>query len=248
MNTGRRLLVLVFLGIGEVEAQTGGSILGQVVDQATMKPLPGANVVVKDTRYGAPADSNGYFEIKDIPPGTYAVEFRHVGYKTKYRIVNVTAGSRVELMVGLEEEPIKLPEVTVTDTARLDRLRHLYPESTFLTRAMLLETKATRLTEALQVLVPKIDLAMQRQAARLRPSRGGRLPDLVRNVLIIIDERRIHPSGEDISGNPYWLDHYVDLDEVETMTIHEGNSAWIRAGRRGERLDLLIEITRRKRN
>jgi hypothetical protein len=207
--------------------------------------------VVKETRYGAPADSNGYFEIRDIPPGTYAVEFRYVGYKTKYRVVDVTTGGRVEVMVSLEQEPIKLPEVTVTDTAQVDRLRHLYPESTFLTRAMLLETKATRLSEALQVLVPRMDLSYQRLTVRTRPRAGvgAGLPSIVRNILIIIDGKRIYPTGEDIANNPYWLDSYVDLDEVETIVIHRGENAWVREGRRRmppEPLDWLIEITRKR--
>lgn len=246
MNTGRRLLVLVFLGVGGIEAQTSGSILGQVVDQATMKPLPGANVVVKDTRYGAAADSNGYFEMRNIPPGTYAVEFRHVGYKTKYRIVDLRSAGQIELTVGLEQEAIPLPEVTITDTVNIERLLHQYPRGQVITSKMLLETQAQSLTAALRILAPRLDVSVERSPTRRRPINPRTVPMEMRNILLLIDGRRIYPSGDDIMSDPNWLDKYVDINEVESMVIHRGDDAWIRAGRRGERLDWLLEIKRKK--
>lgn len=246
MNTSRRLLVLVFLGVGGIEAQTSGSILGQVVDQATMKPLPGANVVVKDTRYGAAADSNGYFEMRNIPPGTYAVEFRHVGYKTKYRIVDLRSAGQIELTVGLEQEAIPLPEVTITDTVNIERLLHQYPRGQVITSKMLLETQAQSLTAALRILAPRLDVSVERSPTRRRPINPRMVLMEMRNILLLIDGRRIYPSGDDIMSDPNWLDKYIDINEVESMVIHRGDDAWIRAGRRGERLDWLLEIKRKK--
>lgn len=246
MSTGRRLLVLVFLGVCRVEAQTSGTILGRVTDAVTMKPLPGANVVVKETRFGAPTDSSGYFAIEGIPAGTYIVEFRYVGYKTKYRVVNVTAEAKVELMVGLEQEAIPFPEITVTDTADIDRLLHQYPRSQLITSRMLLETQTQSLSAAIRVLAPRFDLSLERSATRRRLANPRAIPMEVRNVLLMIDGRRIHPSGDDMMSDPNWLDKYVDINEVESIIIHRGDDAWIRAGRRGERLDWLLEIKRKK--
>jgi hypothetical protein len=246
MNTGRRFLVLVFLGIGAVEAQTGGVISGRVLDAATKTPLPAANVVIKDTRYGAPSDSNGYFEIKDVPPGTYVIEFRYVGYKTRYRVVVVQEGAIVELNIELEQAAIPLPEVTVIDTAQVERLLHQYPRSQVITRGMLLETEARTVSSALQILAPRFDLAATRSSFRRTPRNPRDVPMQVRNILLLIDERRIYPTGDEIMNGPQWLDRYITIDEIEFIALHRGDDAWIRAGRRGERLDWLIEIKRRK--
>jgi len=246
MNTGRRFLVLVFLGVSAVEAQTGGTILGRVLDHATMKPLPGANVVVKDTRYGAPADSSGYFEIRGVPPGTYVIEIRYVGYKTRYRVITVQESDAVELKVELEQEAIPLPEVTVTDTAQIERLLHQYPRSQVITRGMLLETEARSVSTALQILAPRFDLTTTRSSFRRTPRNPREVPMQVRNILLMIDERRIYPTGDEIMNDPQWLDRYVTIDEIELVALRRGGDAWIRAGGRGEQLDWLIEIRRRK--
>lgn len=242
-----RLLLSASLALhaGLANAQTGGIVKGTAMDAATTRPLPLANVVVKGTRYGAAADSSGYFEIKGIPPGVYVLEFRHVGFKTKFRVLNLAEGEEITMDINLDQEPISLPEVTVTDTADIDRLMHLSPGSLVVTRKMLLDTKETDLTHALKAVAPRYDLSITRQIGEIR-RRPDRIPGRVSNVLILIDGHRIHPTGDDFYSDYNWLDNYISLDEVETIVIHRGDNAWMRAGRRGARLDFLIEVTRRR--
>jgi hypothetical protein len=246
MRLGLRLTAATFaLGL-QVSAQTSGTITGYVIDAKTKKPLQFAHAVVKDTRYGGIIDSIGYFEIKGLPVGTYALEFRHVGYKTKYRVVNVHVGETVELKIELEQEAIMLPEITVTDTAQIERLVHQYPGSTVITRQMLLNIETHSTAEAVRILAPRFDVSTERSSARRTPRNPRAISTEIRNIVLFIDGRRIHPSGDDVLTDPNWLDKYVSIEEIELMVIHRGDNAWIRAGRRGERLDWLIEIQRKK--
>jgi hypothetical protein len=232
--------------IHQAVAQHGGTVYGTITDAATKDPLPLATALVRDTGFGAVADSNGFFEVGRIPPGTHVVEFRHVGYKTKFRVVNLGEGAAIEINIDLEQEPILLDEVTVTDTARIDRLLHQFPGSILITGSMLVETNARGVTEALQYLAPRFDVSSVRQRAQTRPQRGQRIPMQVRNILVMIDDLRIYPDAQEIYDSPYWLDKLIDINEIESMVIHRGDNAWIRAGRRGERLDWLVEIRRKK--
>ncbi len=56
------------------------TIYGKVVDKFTQQPLPGANVLVVNTNFGASTDLNGKFEIKNLPAGEYQLRASILGY------------------------------------------------------------------------------------------------------------------------------------------------------------------------
>ena len=59
-----------------------GNLTGYVFDESG-NPLPGVNVLVTGTGFGAATDTKGFFNIPDINYGTYDLEASSVGYKTK---------------------------------------------------------------------------------------------------------------------------------------------------------------------
>ncbi len=63
------VLVAALLFLVDVFSQVfaNGIIKGLVVDRATRLPLPGANIRVVGTTFGAIADANGQFVIAQIP-------------------------------------------------------------------------------------------------------------------------------------------------------------------------------------
>ncbi len=63
-------------------AGVAGKISGVVVDKDTGEPLPGVNVIIKDTQMGAATDINGSYIILNVPVGTYTVVAQYIGYKT----------------------------------------------------------------------------------------------------------------------------------------------------------------------
>jgi carboxypeptidase family protein/TonB-dependent receptor-like protein len=75
-----KLLVAMLLVVGIAFAGTTGKISGFVRDADTGDPLPGANVLLAGTAMGAAANTEGYFVILNIPPGTYDLIASYVGY------------------------------------------------------------------------------------------------------------------------------------------------------------------------
>ena len=63
-------------------AQQVGNLAGIVVDATSGESLPGVNVILKGTYYGAATDINGNFRINNISAGTYNVDVSLIGYKT----------------------------------------------------------------------------------------------------------------------------------------------------------------------
>jgi hypothetical protein len=211
-------------------SQTDGIVKGFVFDAVTKKPLHLANIIVKETPYGAAADSNGYFEIKGIPPGIYAVEFTHVGYKTKLRVINLTGIDDIELEIGLDQESISLPEIMVIDSSEYLRSIHRYPGSTVITPSMIKKLgDDARLNDILREYVPRLDLEIVRWESGRRPLR----------LMLMIDGRKF-PIYE-----PREIYDYVEAKEISSVVVHRGMNAMLLSGSRSP-IDWLIEIIRQK--
>lgn len=70
---------------GVAEAQTG-KIAGIVTDAETGAPIEGVQVRVVGTGYGAITSSNGRYFIISVPPGSYTVQSRRIGYQTAEQV------------------------------------------------------------------------------------------------------------------------------------------------------------------
>ncbi|MDZ7267745.1 MAG: TonB-dependent receptor [candidate division KSB1 bacterium] len=111
---GRLTVVLALLLLGAVaQAGTTGKLAGRVLDRQG-QPLPGANVIIIGTTLGAAADGQGYYNILNIPPGSYRVQFSVIGYQTLVMTnVLITSNNTTTLNAALAEEALTGEEVVV---------------------------------------------------------------------------------------------------------------------------------------
>jgi isoaspartyl peptidase/L-asparaginase-like protein (Ntn-hydrolase superfamily) len=79
----------VLFSTAAVIAGTTGKISGKVLDAGTKEPLIGANVLIENTVMGASTDADGEYYILNIPPGSYSVVVRMIGY-TSQRMENIS--------------------------------------------------------------------------------------------------------------------------------------------------------------
>lgn len=107
------ILIITILFCGNVFTQTG-NLSGTVKDAANGDDLPGVNIILKGTYYGAATDVKGRFKIDGISQGTYTVEISLIGYKTnQYTGLLIEAGKTKELNVKLEETVLTLGQDVV---------------------------------------------------------------------------------------------------------------------------------------
>ncbi|HCD53050.1 MAG TPA: TonB-dependent receptor, partial [Balneolaceae bacterium] len=76
------LLVLSLLLLPAVLFAQSGKITGKILDADTKEPLIGATVGIQGTTKGAIADIDGNYLMLNVPPGTYVLEARYIGYAT----------------------------------------------------------------------------------------------------------------------------------------------------------------------
>lgn len=100
------LLVLVTVAFGQTK------ISGIVKDQKG-EPLPGANIVIKDSYDGASSDANGSFTFTSDEKGDRFIVITSVGYKTHEEAVHLD-GKAIELAVQLKEEINVLEAVVIS--------------------------------------------------------------------------------------------------------------------------------------
>jgi TonB-linked SusC/RagA family outer membrane protein len=104
----------LFLHTPEAVAQAG-TVTGTVTNKQSGQPLPGAQVNLVNTRFGGVTDSNGRFNILNVPAGTYTVAVTFLGYaEGRQPNVLVRAGQPAALTFQLEEAVLSLQQLVVT--------------------------------------------------------------------------------------------------------------------------------------
>src|SRR5438128_2002453 len=98
---------------GAVAPETG-VIAGVVTAQETGLALPEVRVSVLGTNLAATADHDGRFSIAQVPPGTYRLQARLIGYEVgEVPGVVVAAGQTATTNLRLQPLPVALQEVVV---------------------------------------------------------------------------------------------------------------------------------------
>src|SRR6059058_2930184 len=121
----KRLVVLAVLALSPVHAllaQETGRVAGTVTAQQTGAPLAGASVTLAGGSLGAVTGSDGRYLIVDVPPGTYRVRARFIGYGTVEDTgVVVTAAATATVDFQLRAQAIQLDAVVAIGYATVQK-------------------------------------------------------------------------------------------------------------------------------
>jgi len=98
------LFLFLLHSFPQAAAELTGKIQGQVIDQETLTPLPGVNVFIEKSMWGAATDTNGQYSIAQVPVGSYQVIFSFIGYR-RVVITDVIVKSNRLTMVNAELPP-----------------------------------------------------------------------------------------------------------------------------------------------
>lgn len=101
----------------EISAEKGYTISGNVIDKTTREPLTAAVISVWNNKIYTTSDSKGNFVLPALPGGIYRIKVNLLGYKEflSYEIMLSLKGEYVS--IELEEESLKLNEITIKPKA-----------------------------------------------------------------------------------------------------------------------------------
>lgn len=200
-------------------AQTA-TLTGTVSD-AEGRPLPGANVVVREpsTTHGASADEQGEYEISGLPAGSHVVEVRFVGYKTASKTVTLEAGATRTLDFTLQPSVQAIEEVVVTAQNRRQSLQEVPISATAFTAADLEENRVTAVQDYAEM-TPNLTFANsgRRSAADITIRGVSNLGGQNNAYGVYVDGLNVTPSSSDIAINPKLL----DVKRIEVLRGPQG--------------------------
>ncbi|MBN1406667.1 MAG: carboxypeptidase-like regulatory domain-containing protein [Calditrichaceae bacterium] len=97
------MLIVLFL-TSFLFANDFGFIAGTVVDKNTGETLPGVQIIIEGTDYGAVTNIEGYYEIYKVPPGEYELFIEYLGYTSiKVMGVKVVADSTTAINLKMDQ-------------------------------------------------------------------------------------------------------------------------------------------------
>ena len=65
------LIIIILFSCLQLVAAPTFTISGIVKEQASLKPIAGANIYINGTTFGVVSDPDGYFSLSGLPAGAY---------------------------------------------------------------------------------------------------------------------------------------------------------------------------------
>ena len=107
----KRILIIFLLVQSLFYAQNAGNIKGQVLDTNLKEPLPGVNIIIEGTYYGAASDFNGNYSIEKITPGVYTIKATLIGFKQiVFTGIEVQENKSTLLNINMEETVLTMDQ------------------------------------------------------------------------------------------------------------------------------------------
>ena len=116
--------------LGEIQIETTKTIKGKITNEIG-EPIPGASVMVKNTRQGVAADVNGNYSIKVWSPYTSLV-FSAVGCRT----TEIDCSSNIRDTISLKMETVALQGMVVGAFVTTKRKKKLFSTSVLPNRSL----------------------------------------------------------------------------------------------------------------
>ncbi|MDP4116202.1 MAG: TonB-dependent receptor [Bacteroidota bacterium] len=103
------LLCLLFTAFTFPQTKITGTVL-----DSDGKPLPGANIFIKDTYDGASADTSGHFNFTTTETGKVHLGASFIGYKTFEKEITVEKKKSLDIAITLEEDLATMKTVVIS--------------------------------------------------------------------------------------------------------------------------------------
>lgn len=173
---------------------------GKVTDSSG-KPVADANVWLESTNIGTVTDVNGTFELGDVPDGKYTLRVSSMNYEGTHVLVDK---SDENLLISLNDSPLKLNEVVVTGTGTHNRLKNSPVAVDIISQKELQNVSFGSFENTMMSLTPSLSFTPNAMGSYLQLNGLSN-----RYVVIMVDGKRL---AGDVSGN-------IDLSRINMSNI-----------------------------
>lgn len=213
---------------------TTGTITGIVRDSTTGEAVTGAAVILRGTKRGVSSGDDGRFQIAELPPGTYTMIVRRLGYRQSLREVAVTAGESTIADFLLQPAPRVMDEIVTTATGEQRRREVGNLITTIAADSITSTAPVTTLTQLLAGRAAGVQVLFTGGLTGVSSPisiRGQSSLSVANQPLLVVDGVRVDNSTVGPETEPTYAGlssgRFNDLDpsEIESIEIVKGPSA-----------------------
>jgi TonB-linked SusC/RagA family outer membrane protein len=220
------------------------TITGTVKDNTGM-PVPGANVLIKNTSNGVQTDFDGKFAIKAKPEDILVASF--IGMKT----TEVKVGNQSSINIKLEEEGNKLEEVVVVGYGTKKK-SDLTGSIVSVGAKEIASRPVQNAVQAMQGKAAGVDIGSNERPGTVANIniRGVRSISASNSPLYVVDGIPINTGGTDADGQPIKSAGGIDFinpNDIESIDVLKDASATAIYGSRGAN-GVVIVTTKKGKN
>lgn len=107
-----KMIIICVMVLSYHISNAQNKITGKITDQGNF-PLIGANIFVPDINKGMVSNSNGNYELSNLPHGKIKIQFSALGYTNRIETVELN-GNSLELNIALSQTALELEEIVVS--------------------------------------------------------------------------------------------------------------------------------------
>jgi len=198
----KKILILLLFSYSAISFAQNIDVKGTITEGSSGQPLPGVNIILKNTSKGATTDFDGIFTLKDVPINSVIV-ISYLGYVTQeVKVVN-----NDPINVSLQEDAESLNEVVVIGYGSQTKKEVTGAVST-VSSETLSELAPVKVEQALQGTVSGVNVTTQSGAP------GAGLDIRIRGI-----------STNGTNGPAVFIDGYqgdlslLNPNDIETITV-----------------------------
>lgn len=207
-------LFIVCISFAQQKNRT--QLSGKVIDVKTGTPLPGASIILAESKVGTSADSTGSYTLNNVPFGHTLIEVSYAGYKSSVEHVDIKPGNNTKNF-ALTSSIVENEAVTITAVGNATSVRKAPIPITRVNKSELLATPSTNIIDAISR-QPGISQLTTGPAISKPMIRG-----LGYNRLVVIND------GVRQEGQQWGDEHGIEIDEnsVSRVEIVKGPASLI---------------------
>jgi len=211
------LLTLIFIPFLSF-ASNNKQISGVVFCSTDRKPLPGAHILIKGTRFGQVTDTSGKFKFHNLPEGNYILRVTFLGYQPQERQVILSQEKGVTIDFFLEPDMLTSPEIEITGNRVTRDIQNIPLRIDLISSNLIQENPGQNITNVLDYisgvnLSNTMGMFSNNSVVSMRGLSGN---DQGR-TLVLIDDMPVNKADE---GTVNW--HLVNRDNVDRIEVIKG--------------------------
>lgn len=191
-------------------------LTGRITDSKEGFPLPGASIILAESRMGTTSDSNGVYTLNNVPLGHTLIEISYQGYRSIVQHVDITEGVNTKDF-ALVSAIVENEAVTITAVGSATSIRKAPVSITRVSKTELMAAPSSNIIDAISR-QPGVSQVTTGPAISKPVIRG-----LGYNRLVVIND------GLRQEGQQWGDEHGIEIDEnsVSRIEIVKGPASLI---------------------